>query len=242
MDLRETLFLRGFGVRLKYSSGTFVRHCPQGQFFVKGNKMMLKDNPEIELPSFKGGSFGGMDQHLLPDNLVLRAARKIENTNVLEITAQDKGGPEIRKGKVELVKGSPVRIKILYQWLGKHIGETIDKIYRSQFDFDEYLIDLGRQADEGIQWLLDRPQLKEKIKYYDELESIQKSIKEFILTKNIKVLEMPLKLFRKTTMAVPEGADAFETTIWNSQVRIRSEAQYLEHIFNDLEEIYILTN
>jgi len=201
--------------------------------------MKFKDNPNIKLPGLSGGSFSGMDRHLLPDNLVLKSVEK-KDAGILKISAGAKDGPEIRKEKIKLIKSNPVRIEILHQWLNKHIGETIDKIYRSQFDFDEFLIDLGRQADEGIQWLLDRPQLKEKIKYNNELEPTQKSIKEFVLTKNINLLERPLKLLRETTLAVP-GEDAFETSIWNSQVRIRGEAQYLEHIFNDLEEIYILT-
>lgn len=99
--------------------------------------MLLKDNPYIELPRFLGGFFSGMDRLYIPHNiLILKRIEKQKNGD-LDLTAQAKDGPEIRKGTLRFKTEDKVKKEILYKWLEKRIGETIDFIYRSHFDFKE---------------------------------------------------------------------------------------------------------
>ena len=203
---------------------------------------MLKDNTEFKLPSLKGGSYSGMDRLFISqDNLVLRGIERRKDTGDIELITQAKDGQEQKMGKIIFKKDNALKKEILYKWLNKHLGETIDRIYSSQFDFKDYPIDLARQADEGIQYLLDRPELEKKIKYYKDLENLQKTIRKFVLKGNIELLGEPLKFYRRTNGLVQEGGDTYETTIWNTQVQVRGKAEYLENIFNNLEDIRNIT-
>ncbi|MBU0572189.1 hypothetical protein KKH23_03270 [Patescibacteria group bacterium] len=98
--------------------------------------MLFKDNPNIELPPFLGGFFSGMDRLYIPHNLlILKKIERLDNGD-LELTAQAKDGHELREGVLKFKTEDPGKKEILYKWLNKRLGETIDFIYRSHFDFE----------------------------------------------------------------------------------------------------------
>jgi len=98
--------------------------------------MLLKNNPDIELPAFLGGFFSGMDRLYIPHNLLILKKIEKQKNGDLELTAQAKDGHELREGVLKFKTEDPDKKEILYKWLNKRLGETIDFIYRSQFDWD----------------------------------------------------------------------------------------------------------
>ena len=98
--------------------------------------MLLKDNPDIELPSFLGGFFSGMDRLYISHNLLILKKIEKQKNGDLELTAQAKDGHELREGVLRFKTKDPGKKEILYKWFNKRLGETIDFIYRSNFDFE----------------------------------------------------------------------------------------------------------
>ena len=98
--------------------------------------MLLKDNPDIELPAFLGGFFSGMDRLYISLNLlILKKVERLDNGD-LELTARAKDGHELREDVLRFKTEDSAKKEILCKWLNKRLGETIDFIYKSHFDFE----------------------------------------------------------------------------------------------------------
>lgn len=99
--------------------------------------MMLENNPNIKLPSFLGGSFGGMDTHPTARNdLILEKVQKVESGD-LELTVRIKGTKQKLSDSIKFLKEKRGQKDTLYKWLSGQIGKTIDSIYRSEFSFEK---------------------------------------------------------------------------------------------------------
>lgn len=101
------------------------------------------------------------------------------------------------------------------------------------------LSDLAHQADEGIQYMLDRPKLADKIEFYNKLQQLHTAVKKFINTLNVDVLDNQLQFYRQNNIAKREGEDAYGTSIWNFQVEVRGNASFLEDILNGIEKLWL---
>jgi len=100
--------------------------------------MMLKDNPEIKLPQFLGGSYSSLDRLYLPHNKLVLSEVKLSNSGDLELIAKpDNGGPEQWTDRLKLKKDDEHKKKFLWDWFNERIGKTIDSIYRSEFNFEK---------------------------------------------------------------------------------------------------------
>jgi hypothetical protein len=88
---------------------------------------------------------------------------------------------------------------------------------------------------EGIEFLKKKEKLK-NLRYSDRVGELEKIIKEFWGTGELNTLNQALHIYRSTNVAVPEGEDAFETTIWNTELHVRGKATTLEYILNDIED------
>ena len=98
---------------------------------------MLKDNPELNLPRFSGGSYSYLDRIYLPHNELVLSEVKISNSGDLElIVIPADGGPEQWRDWLKLKIPDENKIKTLLDWFNKQIGETIDSIFRSEFSFE----------------------------------------------------------------------------------------------------------
>ena len=99
--------------------------------------MMLKDNPELILPKFLGGSYSHFDRIFLPnDNLVLSEV-KLSNSGDLELVVKPvDGGQEQWIDWLKFKLPNENKKKILLDWLNARIGYTIDSIFKSEFSFE----------------------------------------------------------------------------------------------------------
>ena len=98
--------------------------------------MMLKDNPDLILPRFSGGSYSHFDRIFLPHNKLILSEVKLSNSGDLELVAKPiGGGSEQWTDWLKLKKHDENKIKILFEWLNNQIGNTIDYIFKSEFSF-----------------------------------------------------------------------------------------------------------
>ena len=99
--------------------------------------MMLKDNPELNLPNFTGGSYSHFDRIFLPYNELILSEVKLSNSGNLELIVKPiDGGQEQWTDWLKLKIHDENKIKILLDWFNKQIGKTIDFIYKSEFSFE----------------------------------------------------------------------------------------------------------
>jgi len=100
--------------------------------------MMLKDNPNIKLPSFSGGSFRGMDTHRTGalNDLILERIEEVEGGD-LKLTARIEGTQQQLSDSIKFLEEKRGLKDALYKWLSGQIGKTIDSIYRSEFSFEK---------------------------------------------------------------------------------------------------------
>ena len=102
--------------------------------------MMLKDNPEITLPQFRGGSYSHFDRVFLSHNKLVLSEVKLSNSGNLELVAKpDDGGHEQWPEQLKFVKDDENKKEFLKGWLKERIGKTIDSIYRSEFSFEKHV-------------------------------------------------------------------------------------------------------
>lgn len=88
---------------------------------------------------------------------------------------------------------------------------------------------------EGIEFLKSKEKLK-NLRYHDRVEELEKLIKDFQYTGDLNTLNQAFHIYRSTNVAVPEGENAHETSIWNTELYVRGKAETLEDILNDLED------
>jgi hypothetical protein len=102
--------------------------------------MMLKDNPEITLPQFSGGSYSGFDHIFLPHEKLILSEVKLSNSGNLELIAKpDDGAQEQWTGQLKFIKDDENKKEFLKDWLKERIGKTIYLIYRSEFSFERHV-------------------------------------------------------------------------------------------------------
>jgi len=100
--------------------------------------MMFKDNPELILPIFQGGSYSHYDRIFLPHNQLKLKSVKIANSGDLELIAvPTDNGHEQWTDRLKFKTQDESKRKFLLDWLNTKIGETIDAIYNSEFNFDK---------------------------------------------------------------------------------------------------------
>lgn len=101
--------------------------------------MKLKDNPDIkQLPRFSGGSYSHLDRLYLPHTEIFLSKVEISSAGDLELIAKPiDGGSEQWRDWLKLKRTDETKIKILLDWLNERIGETIDSIFRSEFNFED---------------------------------------------------------------------------------------------------------
>ena len=99
--------------------------------------MLLKDNPELNLPNFSGGSYSHFDRIYLPHNELVLSEVKISNSGDLELIVKPiDGGSEQWTDWLKFKSPNENKKKILLNWLNARIGDTIDSIFRSEFSFE----------------------------------------------------------------------------------------------------------
>ncbi|HUV42369.1 MAG TPA: hypothetical protein VMY36_00465 [Patescibacteria group bacterium] len=100
--------------------------------------MILKDNSNIKLPSFTGGSFTEMDIHRTGalNNLILEGIEKMENGDLKLVVRTEKTQNKL-SDSIKFLKEKRGLKNALHKWLSGQIGKTIDSIYRSEFSFEK---------------------------------------------------------------------------------------------------------
>jgi hypothetical protein len=99
--------------------------------------MVLKDNPEIILPKFLGGSYSHFDRIFLPHNELILSEVKLSDSGNLELIVKPlDGGSEQWTDWLKFKKHDKNKTRILFAWLINQIGDTIDSIFRSEFSFE----------------------------------------------------------------------------------------------------------
>lgn len=98
--------------------------------------MILKENKLFKLPRLIAGSFSGLDRLDIPHNTLIlkRVTQRVDNGNI-ELICQAKDGPEEKRGNVFFSIDVRSKKDILYQWLKEQIGNDIETIYNSEFNF-----------------------------------------------------------------------------------------------------------
>ena len=100
--------------------------------------MMFKDNPELIMPIFRGGSYSLLDRIFLPHNQIKLKSVKIANSGDLElISIPTDGGHEQWIDWLKFKTPDESKRKFLLEWLNARIDKTIDLIYRSEFSFEK---------------------------------------------------------------------------------------------------------
>lgn len=99
--------------------------------------MMLRDNPNIKLPSFSGGSFGGMNTHRTGalNDLVLEKVEETESGD-LRLSARIEGTEQKLSDSIKFLEEKRSLKDALYKWLTSQTEKTIDSIYRSEFNYE----------------------------------------------------------------------------------------------------------
>ncbi|MBU1864625.1 MAG: ATP-binding protein [Candidatus Omnitrophica bacterium] len=128
------------------------------------------------------------------------------------------------------IDGIEVKYTPLWKWLATATSST-----KSINILADKMRELTGQVLEGIEFLKKKEKLK-NLRYSDRVGELEKIIKEFSHTGNLNILNRALHIYRSTNIAVPEGEDAFETTIWNTELHVRGKATTLEYILDDLED------
>jgi len=78
--------------------------------------MMLKDNPDLILPRFLGGSYSHFDRIFLPHNKLILSEIKLSNSGDLELVAKPiDGGSEQWTDWLKLKKHEKNKIRILFE-------------------------------------------------------------------------------------------------------------------------------
>lgn len=99
--------------------------------------MMLKDNQELILPNFSGGSYSHFDRIFLPHNKLILSEVKQSNSGDLELIVKPVDcGPEQWMDWLKFKLPNENKKKILLNWLIVRIGCTIDSIFKSEFSFE----------------------------------------------------------------------------------------------------------
>jgi len=98
--------------------------------------MLLKDNPQFELPDLIAGWYSGLDRLEIPYNiLILREVLQREDNGNIELVCKAKDGPEEKRGGIHFLIDDRSKKDILYLWFKQQIGNDIETIYHSEFIF-----------------------------------------------------------------------------------------------------------
>lgn len=100
--------------------------------------MNLKDNPYFKLPQLMAGAFSGMDRLTIPYNLlILREVLQRDDNGNIELVCQAQDGPEQKRGSIVFSSENRSKKNQLYLWLSQMVGNNIQTIYGSDFNFEE---------------------------------------------------------------------------------------------------------
>ena len=98
--------------------------------------MMLKNNPELIMPRFQGGSYSHYDRINLPHDEIKLKSVDITNSGDLELIAIPiDDGQEQWIDWIKFKTFNEEKSKFLFAWLKDRIGQTIDQILKSEFSF-----------------------------------------------------------------------------------------------------------
>ena len=98
--------------------------------------MLLNDNKFFKLPRLMAGAFNGLDRLEIPYHiLILKKVEQREDNGNIGLICQAKDGPEEKRGVIVFLDGDRPKKDILYRWLRQQIGNSIETIYNSEFNF-----------------------------------------------------------------------------------------------------------
>ena len=98
--------------------------------------MILQNNPELIIPRFQGGSYSHYDRIFLPHDEIKLKSVSITNSGDLELLALPiDDGPEQWIDWIKFKTHDETKSKFLFEWLQNRIGQTIDRIFKSEFSF-----------------------------------------------------------------------------------------------------------
>lgn len=99
--------------------------------------MRLEDIPEIILPRFQANSYSDFDRTFLPHNEIKLKSVNVSNSGDIELIAVPiDGRQEQWKDRIKFKKQDNAKREFLLNWLKNRIGQTIDYILKSEFNFN----------------------------------------------------------------------------------------------------------
>lgn len=90
--------------------------------------------------------------------------------------------------------------------------------------------------EEGLKNLKERTDF-ESLRHKERVSEIETALNLYRKTNNPDALEHMVDIFKKTGVAMLEGEDSIDSTIWNASVQVNGEMIFLEHLFWELRDL-----
>lgn len=102
--------------------------------------------------------------------------------------------------------------------------------------FEDKIKEKLEEIDEGINNLKDRTDFN-ILMYQNRLWEVESTLNKYKDHGDVRSLNHALQIFKETAGLHPEGAPAYDNSIWDSSVQVRGEIRTLEELFSELEDL-----
>lgn len=92
------------------------------------------------------------------------------------------------------------------------------------------------EIDEGINNLKSRTNFNVLL-YRERLWEVESTLNKYKSHDDIRGLNHALQIFKETAGLRPEGAPAYDNSIWDANIQVRGEIRTLEELFSELEDL-----
>ena len=93
-----------------------------------------------------------------------------------------------------------------------------------------------KEIDEGINNLKGRTDFN-VLMYKDRLWEVISALNKYKRHDDIRGLDHAVQIFIETAGLRPEGALAYDNSIWDTNIQVRVEMRTLEELFSELEDL-----
>ena len=101
---------------------------------------------------------------------------------------------------------------------------------------DDDIKDQIEKIHEGIANLKQRTNFN-VLRLRDRLREIEHTVNDYRKRRNIDSVTHMLEIFQETSIASPEGSEAYNESIWNANIDVSGKQTTLEELFTELREL-----
>lgn len=92
------------------------------------------------------------------------------------------------------------------------------------------------EIHEGMQNLKLREDF-DTLMYKERLTEVESGINKYRDHNDLEGLKRAISIYRETSTFSPEGAPAFDGTIWDANIQVRNKMTILDFLFSELDEL-----